>query len=188
VRDLERDGAHRRKPRGTARGDLPAPARTPYAFAFKISPVDRAATIEESLTLRRTAAASDVHQNLLPVHGADKAVDGRVDTRWASESLQGSWLEVDLGKPATFDQVWIDEWRPIVGKTSDPGMSRPRIRAFELQYEAGGSWKTFYKGTAIGTGFRCFIDPVIARTVRLTILDGLDPAINEFHLFAPATP
>jgi alpha-L-fucosidase len=146
-----------------------------HAFAFRISPVDRAPTLNESLTLGKRATASDVWQNRQDVHGADKAVDGRPDTRWASASRKTAWLEVDLGKPERFTQAYIDEWEKG-GK---------RIKSFELQYKDGDAWKTFYKGTTIGPGFFAAFDPVTAQVVRLNILEAVEPTINEFHLFAP---
>ena len=56
------------------------------------------------------------------------AVDGDEETRWATDASTGPcWLEVDLGKPETFDRALIDE-------CVEWGV---RVKAFELQYKDG---------------------------------------------------
>ena len=112
--------------------------------------------------------------------GPAKAVDDDDYTRWATDASTGPcWLEVDLGKPETFDRALIDE-------CVDFGV---RVKAFELQYRDGDEWKTFQSGKAIGPNLVVKFDPVTARVVRLNITDGQGgPTINEFQLFAPAAP
>ena len=105
------------------------------------------------------------------------AVDDDDATRWATDAATGQcWLEVDLGKPQTFDRAMIDE-------CVDYGV---RVKAFELQYQEGNDWKTFFKGTAIGRNHEVRFAPVTARHVRLNIDGASGPTINEFQLFAPA--
>ncbi len=54
-----------------------------------------------SLTTKARATASNVFQNQAQ-YGPDKAVDGRGDTRWATDSgVKSAWLEVDLGRPGS---------------------------------------------------------------------------------------
>ena len=111
-------------------------------------------------------------------YGPAKAVDGDEDTRWATDASTGPcWLEVDLGKPQTFDRAVIDE-------CVDFGV---RVNDFELQYKDGDKWKTFHSGKGIGPHLELQFAPVTARIVRLNITAGHDgPTINEFQLFAPA--
>ena len=60
-----------------------------------------------SLTTRAKATASNVFGNQAE-YGPDKAVDGRDDTRWATDaSTTSAWLEVDLGKPTRFSRATI---------------------------------------------------------------------------------
>jgi len=67
--------------------------------AGDIAPVDVPAA-GPSLTTGRKATASNVYQGNAQ-YGADKAVDGNLDTRWASDSgIRSAWLEVDLGRLA----------------------------------------------------------------------------------------
>jgi alpha-L-fucosidase len=120
----------------------------------------------------KKAAASNVYQNDA-THGPDKAFDGDVDTRWATDrGTSQAWLEVDLGQPMTFRSAYLSE------------AFAPRVKSFELQYKDGDAWKTFHKGAGIGENCTLTFPPVTARCVRLNVLDASDgPTINEFLLF-----
>ena len=120
------------------------------------------------------ATASNVYQNDAN-HSAGKAIDGDDGTRWATDAgTKQAWLEVDLGQPATFDRVEIEE--AFAG----------RVRSFELQCRAGEQWRTFHRGTAIGERYSAGFDAVTAQHVRLQVLDAADgPTFTEFQLFAP---
>jgi alpha-L-fucosidase len=126
-----------------------------------------------SLTAEKKARASNIYQNN-SAYSASKAVDDELATRWATDSgIQKAWLEVDLGKPVTFNRVKIDE-------------EYNRVREFELQYRQGNRWKTFVQGTRLGHDYSKQFEPVTARYVRLNILKATDgPTICEFQLFAP---
>jgi len=127
----------------------------------------------ESLCAGCPARASNVYQNM-PGHNASKAVDDDDATRWATDSgVRQAWLEVDLGTPVAFDRMAIKE-------------DYDRIRKFEVQYLAGESWKTCLSGIRVGDHFEARFDSVVARYVRLNILDAMDgPTIWEFQLFRP---
>ncbi len=120
------------------------------------------------------ATASNTYQkdaNYAP----GKAIDGDEETRWAADAgTKMAWLDVDLGRPVTFDRVEIEE------------AFAPRVRAFELQVPDGETWRTCYRGTTIGSRFSARFTAVTARRVRLNILDATDgPTITEFQIFAP---
>ena len=85
---------------------LPASDRQPLDTVIALE-LDRSALglaavdvpLEPSLTTHAKATASNVYGNQAE-YGPDKAVDGRDDTRWATDaSTTSAWLEVDLGKP-----------------------------------------------------------------------------------------
>ncbi len=134
-------------------------------------------SLGQSLAEGKKATASNVYQNNMHYAGA-MAVDGDDQTRWATDASTGPCsLEVDLGKPETFDRAMIDECVEF-------GV---RVRAFELQFKDGEEWKTFYSGKGIGQNLEGKFEPVTARFVRLNITDGQGgPTIFEFQLFAPA--
>ncbi len=138
-------------------------------------PTTAAIKAGESIAAGKKAAASNVHQKNIRGYGPDKAFDDNPETRWATDAgTHEAWLEVDLGAPATFDRVAIDE-----------SEAYQRVSQFELQYKDGDAWKTFHKGTTIGPDWAAKFEPVTAQVVRLNILKASDgPTINEFQLFA----
>jgi alpha-L-fucosidase len=143
--------------------------------ALDIPPVS-VSSIGQSLTEGKKASASNVYQNNHN-HGAARAVDGDDETRWATDaSTKQCWLEVDLGKPETFDRALLDECVEF-------GV---RVKAFELQAKEGNDWKTFFKGAAMGRHREVRFPPMTARHVRLSIEGAGGPTIYEFQLFAPA--
>jgi len=143
--------------------------------AIEIAPV-AVSSIGQSLTAEKKATASNVFQQNAG-YAAAKAVDDDEHTRWATDAKTGAcWLEVDLGKPQTFD-------RAVVQECVDYGV---RVKAFELQYKDGDRWKTFHSGKGIGKNLEVKFEPVTARIVRLNITEGQGgPTIFEFQLFAP---
>jgi alpha-L-fucosidase len=141
--------------------------------AIDIAPM---AVSGRSLTEGKKATASNVYRNE-EAFAAKMAVDNDEATRWATDDdTANCWLEVDLGKPKTFDRAMIDE-------CVDYGV---RVKAFQLQYQQDGDWKTFCKGTSIGKDHEVTFDSVTAQRVRLNIEGAGGPTINEFQLFAPA--
>ena len=127
----------------------------------------------DSLTAGKKARASNVFQKNSH-YGPAMAVDDDEATRWATDSgTHQAWLEVDLVKATTFNRVKISE-------------AYDRVREFELQYRNDDQWKTFARGTKIGTKYSKEFEPVTAQQVRLNILDATEgPTIWEFQLLAP---
>ncbi|MCX6901411.1 MAG: alpha-L-fucosidase [Verrucomicrobia bacterium] len=144
--------------------------------AIEIEPIS-VSSIGQSLTEGKKTTVSNVYQKNAH-YAAAMAVDGDDQTRWATDAKTGScWLEVDLGKPQTFDRAMIQE-------CVDYGV---RVKVFELQYKDGDAWKTFHSGKGIGKNLEVKFVPVTARIVRLNITEGQSgPTIFEFQLFAPA--
>jgi len=138
--------------------------------ASEISP---RSLLPASLAIGKKARASNVFQNNSR-YGPDKAFDGDPATRWATDSdTKEAWLEVDLGKPTTFNRVKINE-------------EYDRVLEFDLQYRQGNRWTTFARGTRLGQDYSKQFEPVTARYVRLNILKATDgPTIWEFQIFVP---
>ncbi|MHC4701227.1 MAG: alpha-L-fucosidase, partial [Planctomycetota bacterium] len=126
-----------------------------------------------SLAHEKKVLASNVYQKNRH-YGPDKGLDDDPATRWATDTgTKQAWLEVDLGKTATFNRVKISE-------------AYDRVQKFELQYKAGTQWKTFVRGEKIGDAYVKTFEPVTAPQVRLNILDSTDgPTIWEFQILAP---
>ena len=127
-----------------------------------------------ALTLGAKATASNVFENQ-PAFGPDKAVDGRADTRWATDSgVKAAWLEVDLGQPTTFSRAVIRQAFPELN----------RVRKFALEGFQDGQWRAFYHGENLGAKLVARFEPVTAQRVRLNITEATDgPTIWEFQLF-----
>ena len=132
-----------------------------------------------SLTTGAKATASNVFQNE-DQYGADKAVDGKGDTRWATDAgTHQAWLELDLGKPVHFSKAVISQAFPEL----------KRIKAFSIEYWDGGAWKACYQGKNMGAKLAVSFKPVTAQRVRLNITDATDgPTIWEFKLFGSLSP
>ncbi|HID74495.1 MAG TPA: hypothetical protein EYP56_00690 [Planctomycetaceae bacterium] len=127
------------------------------------------------LTFGRKVTASHVYDRdpkATRRYRPEYAVDGNPARGWTfNPGVQSAWLEVDLGRPCTFDRAWINE-------------PYGRIRRFELQAKQGQRWKTFHRGSTIGEGFSVRFAPVTARYVRLHVLKTtVNPLIGEFQLF-----
>jgi hypothetical protein len=125
------------------------------------------------VTAGSSATASDVFWDS-PAFDPNKAVDCNTFPRWAANpQTQQAWLEVDLGKPTTFNQVRIIE-------------KYDRIRRFDLQIKENDKWQTIIPGERIGNDYYAYFIPVTARYVRLNITDSAAAAtICELQLFAP---
>jgi alpha-L-fucosidase len=91
---------------------------------------------------------------------AARALDGDLDTYWATDDSVGhAVLELELGAPATFNVVRIQE----------PVQLGQRIAAYRFQVESGGAWLTVSAGTTVGHKKLDRVEPVTARRVRLII-------------------
>jgi alpha-L-fucosidase len=129
-----------------------------------------------SLTTKAKASASNTYHNQAEF-GPDKAVDGRSDTRWATDAgTKSAWLEIDLGQPKTFSRAAIKQAFPEL----------KRVRRFTIESWQDQQWKTICRGENLGANFTAKFEPVTAQCVRLNITEATDgPTIFEFQLFAP---
>ena len=137
----------------------------------------------DNLVLNKPVEASSHYQELTGYEG-DKAVDGKLDTRWApADGDKTPYLIVDFGKMTSFNAVSISE-------TGWPGY---RCQAFNIDYFDGSEWKTAYTGGQIGAEVSATFPTVEGTKVRLHITDSLlnhaDAAanINEFQVFNTAS-
>jgi alpha-L-fucosidase len=127
-----------------------------------------------SLTANAQATASNVFQNQAE-YSPDKAVDGRIDTRWATDSgVTSAWLELDLGKPVTFSRVRIKQAFPEL----------KRVRKFAIEYWQDDQWKPCFHGEDLNATLAARFESVTAQRVRLNITQATDgPTLWEFQLY-----
>ncbi len=124
-----------------------------------------------SLSPSVKATASNVFQNM-EEYSPDKAFDADPDTRWATDAgTRQAWIAVDLGAPKQVSGVRIRE--EYAG----------RVRQFEFQRKENSEWKTIFSGTTLGRDFSRRFPPIIARELRLNILDATEgPTLSEIEL------
>lgn len=147
------------------------------------SPAHSLAALEPPslLTANAKATASNVFQGRRSEYGPEKAVDGLLDTRWATDSVNSGWLELDLGRSVTFNRAVIIQAYPEL----------ERIRRFIIEYKENSHWKPCYYGGMDYESadksfypFACQFDHITAQFVRLNIIKATDgPTIWEFNLF-----
>jgi alpha-L-fucosidase len=142
--------------------------------ALGIPPVEVPAPV--SLAQGATATASNVYESKSE-YGPDKAVDGRTDTRWATDTgVRQAWLEVDLGSPKTVGEAVVVQAFPELR----------RVRKFAIEYSDDGAWKACYTGKELGSKLSVSFKAVTAQRFRLNVLEATDgPTIWEFKLFGP---
>lgn len=132
------------------------------------------------LTYRRKVTASHIYDHNPKVtdrYRPEFAVDGDPRSGWTfNPGIKSASIEVDLGKPYTFDRAWLNE-------------PYDRIQKFELQAKQGDEWKTFHAGTTIGEDVTIEFSPVTAQHVRLQVLDTtINPLVGEFQLLRAKKP
>jgi len=80
------------------------------------------------------------------------------------------WAEIDLGKPEKLSKAIIYE-------------SGQAVKAYELQYQQGDTWKTMYKGKTIGSEAEISLPKVKAQKIRLLLTEFSQvPGIYEIVL------
>ena len=110
-----------------------------------------------------------------PGYEAERAVDGDLKTRWASDfAARDGWLAVDLGEEREIGGVWISE------------IEWPETQEFTIEIKRGDTWNEIARGTTIGADKTIEFPPVRAREIRLHVLKAKRPInINEFQVRAP---
>ena len=125
-----------------------------------------------NITLNKSVTVSNVYKNNAS-YGGDKAVDGSMTTRWATDAINEATLEVDLGGNYTFSQAVTREYNS-------------RVSSYKIQYWTGSEWADAYTGTTIGAADKTdnFAD-VTGGRVRLNILScsTAGPSIYEFSVY-----
>ena len=125
-----------------------------------------------------------------PEHDAAKAVDGGMETRWASRDTLPT-LTVDLGAPKTFNRIAIFEYMDT--RDSGNGFTNyrtNRIRQYTVDVQQDGEWRTVYYGDAPMGDCKSIRLPqsVTARQVRLRVLEATaPPSVYEFNVIDGAT-
>jgi alpha-L-fucosidase len=134
-------------------------------------------TFRTNLAQGKPARASNVRGNE-PAFGPAKAVDNDLASYWTTDDGQTTgWLEVDLGRPTSFDRALVQE-QITVGQ---------RVEEFVLEAWDGQAWKTITRAGTIGYKRLLRFPEVTTSRVRLSILQSrAEPTIRELKLFKAA--
>ncbi len=132
-------------------------------------------TFKTNLAAGRPAKATSTQDEQ---HPATAITDGKPDTYWAAaEGVTQASIEIDLGRPVTFDRAMLQEMIA----------AGQRIEQFALEAWDGQQWKEFARATTVGHKRLLRFPAVTTTRVRLVILDSRDsPMIREFGLFKAA--
>ncbi len=134
---------------------------------MNVQPMDIGA---QSLSFNQKVKASSIPNPNW--NGAASIVNGDwVGHFWSpAKDDKTPWAEIDLGKPTKVSSAIIYE-------------SGKAVKAFELQYLAGETWKTAYKGTTIGSKVEIKLPKFTTQKVRLLLTEFSQvPGIYEIVL------
>ncbi|WP_245949218.1 alpha-L-fucosidase [Lutibacter citreus] len=98
----------------------------------------------------------------------ESVIDCNLFTRWQfAKGDENPWIELDFGKPQTFNRVICGEYKK--------GVSKFKIEAF-----VNGNWKLLAEGNEITHNFNASFEEVTAQKFRLVVLESTQlPKIAE---------
>lgn len=140
--------------------------------------IEFAKAVKESfavnLAANKKAEASNVRCNSKEF-GADKAIDGKKDSYWATDdNVTKASLTIDFGKPTLFNRFLAQEYIRL----------GQRVKAFTLEAFVDGNWKELAKATTIGYKRILRFPSVKATKVRFNITDSKScPLISNIGIY-----
>lgn len=126
----------------------------------------------EDLALNKAVSATNVRGD---AYAANNVNDGNKDTYWATGDGQiMASVTIDLDKPTEFNRFLVQEYIQL----------GQRVKAFSLEVEVDGNWKTIDNQTTIGYKRILRFDKVVATKVRLNIIDAKAcPVISNIGIY-----
>ncbi|WAC15410.1 alpha-L-fucosidase [Dyadobacter pollutisoli] len=127
-----------------------------------------------NLATGKKASASNTRVNAKEF-GADKALDGKKDTYWATdEKVTSASLTIDFDKPTTFNRFLVQEYIAL----------GQRVKAFTLEAKVAGQWKVLANQTTIGYRRILVLPTTQATELRFTITDAKScPLISNIGVY-----
>ena len=142
------------------------------AMMLSLAPVGARAAANENLALGRPATCSNVEGGTS--FTADKAVDGSLSTRWATDTdVNDPWIEIDLDDDTVIKQI------NIIFERSDANQN---ILGYQVEAEVDGAYTTIYtfEGTRAKQREKIILpEEITADKLKVTITDyddGQNPA------------
>ena len=136
------------------------------------------ATFDKNIAKKAVVVtASNQHSE---TYSAAKAVDGKSDTRWATQDsvTKEAWLELSFAEPVTVDTAYFSQ---LTGANN-------RTNAYNIEYWADNEWKIGYTGGSIGSTATVRFEAFTADRIRFHITDGFRPSFWEFQLYNEKRP
>ena len=142
------------------------------AMMLSLAPGGARAAANENLALGRPATCSNVEGGTS--FTADKAVDGSLSTRWATDmNVSNPWIEIDLDDDTVIKQI------NIIFERSDANQN---ILGYQVEAEVDGAYTTIYtfEGTRAKQREKIILpEEITADKLKVTITDyddGQNPA------------
>ncbi|WP_455584268.1 alpha-L-fucosidase [Bacteroides sp.] len=139
------------------------------------------------ISLDAKAEATSVYENKMDEYGPQRAVDGGMQTRWASSEILPE-LVVNLNPSERLNKISIFEYCDT--KTSDDGISNircNRIQSYQIDIWEQDKWVTVYLSDKLMGDCKIIRFPHDYQTskIRLKVLKATDfPSIYEFNVLA----
>jgi len=107
---------------------------------------------------------------------ASQVLDGNYDSYWAAAAGQTrATLELDFGKPKSFNRILIQEYVNL----------GQRLSAFTVEKEVEGKWLPLAQGTTIGYTRILRVPDTRAQKIRVNFLEAKgEPLIAELGVYA----
>ena len=140
--------------------------------------LDFAKAVKESFAVnlveKAKAGASNIRGNSAKF-SADKAVDGDMDTYWATDdSVTKASLTINFDEPTLFNRLMVQEYIRL----------GQRVKAFAVEAFVDGSWKKVASATTIGYKRILRFPSVSASKVRINIIDSKScPLISNIGIY-----
>jgi alpha-L-fucosidase len=101
-------------------------------------------------------------------------VDNNPDSYWAAtDDAKDAFLELDLGKPTTFNAVLIQE-HIALGQ---------RIKSFRIEVWKGDAWREIGRGTTIGNRRIMRLPYMTAQKIRIQFQGKACPVISNVEVY-----
>ena len=140
--------------------------------------LDFAKAVKESFAVnlveKAKAGASNIRGNSAKF-SADKAVDGDMDTYWATDdSVTKASLTINFDEPTLFNRLMVQEYIRL----------GQRVKAFTVEAFVDGNWKKVASATTIGYKRILRFPSVSASKVRINIIDSKScPLISNIGIY-----
>ena len=148
------------------------------AMMLSLAPVGARAAANENLALGRPATCSNVEGGTS--FTADKAVDGSLSTRWATDTdVNDPWIEIDLDDDTVIKQI------NIIFERSDANQN---ILDYQVEAEVDGAYTTIYtfEGTRAKQREKIILpEEITADKLKVTVTDydnGQNPAWHSVSI------